>query len=70
QQDDVLVTGLSELKTAFGEAACELRKLLKSENEKIRLSACAEVIGYVQKFIQYDELEKRIDALENRNTRS
>ncbi|MEO5358748.1 MAG: hypothetical protein H7844_15825, partial [Nitrospirae bacterium YQR-1] len=25
QQDDVLVTGLSELKTAFGEAACELR---------------------------------------------
>jgi hypothetical protein len=57
---------LDSLKANVGKATETLVKLLDSKSEPIRARAAEDIIEFAQKAIEHEELEKRIEALEQR----
>ncbi len=66
QRGEIVDLALSELKTAAGEAVAVLRKLLGAKQEGVRLRTALGMLEHISKFIQFEELEKRIIELERR----
>lgn len=66
QRADIIDCALFELKASAGEASKVLRNLLDSENEHIRLKAATTIIDSVTKFKEYEEIEHRLTALEEK----
>lgn len=64
QRQEVIDLALHELKTLTGEAVDVLRNLLKAEGEGVRLRTALGVLEHVGKFIELEDLEKRISDIE------
>jgi len=67
QRQEVVDLALHELKTSAGEAVSVLRKLLSARQEGVRLRTALGMLDHISKFIQLEELEQRITALERRS---
>ncbi len=66
QRKEIVDLALHELKTAAGEAVAVLRKLLGARQEGVRLRTALGMLEHISKFIQLEDLEKRITDLERR----
>ncbi len=66
QRREIVEVALHELKTSAGEAVAVLRKLLGARQEGIRLRTALGMLEQISKFIQLEELEERITALERK----
>ena len=66
QREELTRTALDTLKAGIAKATETLVKLLDSDKETIQARAAEDIIEFTQKAIEYEELEKRIDALEDR----
>jgi hypothetical protein len=68
QRDEMVKAALDSLKSNIGRATETLVKLLYSKSEPTRARAAEDIIQFVEKAIEHEELEKRIAALEERLT--
>src|SRR5215475_9573429 len=66
QRDELIKGALDSLKANVSRAIETLVKLLASKSEPIRARAAEDIIEFVQKAIEHEELEKRIEALEEK----
>ncbi len=64
QRDAILNDSLNQLKSASTKAVFELIKLMDSERETVRHSACKDVIEYVLKVKEIEGIEERLEKLE------
>ena len=64
QREAVVSEALDRLKAAVTGAVEGLTGLVNAEEKNIRLRACAEVIDYVMKARELEDLERRLAALE------
>jgi AcrR family transcriptional regulator len=65
-RDEVIERALDSLKANVSKATETLVKLLDSKSEPIRARAAEDIIEFAQKALEHEELEKRIEALEER----
>lgn len=66
QRDAVIERALDSLKANLSNAAATLVKHLGSKRENISIRAAESIIEFAQKALEHEELERRIEALENR----
>ena len=66
QRDELIERALNSLKANLTLATETLVKLLGSKSEPIKARAAEDIIEFAQKAIEHEELEKRIEALEQR----
>jgi proline dehydrogenase len=66
QRDELIERALDSLKANVSKASETLVKLLDSKSEPISARAAEDIIEFAQKAIEHEELEKRIEALEER----
>jgi transposase len=66
QRDELIRGALDNLKANVSKATETLVKLLDSESESIKARAAEDIIEFAQKALEHEELEKRIEALEER----
>ena len=66
QQDEIIERALDILKVNISKATETLVKLLDSDKEGIQARAAEDIIEFAQKALEHEELEKRIEALEER----
>ncbi|MDP2604458.1 MAG: hypothetical protein Q8S00_18010 [Deltaproteobacteria bacterium] len=64
QRDAAIERSLDSLKANISKATETLVKLLDSDKETIQARAAEDIIEFTQKALEYEELEKRIAALE------
>jgi hypothetical protein len=64
QRDAVIERALNSLKANLTKAAATLVKHLDSTRENISIRAAESIIEYVQKVLEHEKLEWRIEALE------
>ncbi len=64
QREEVIQGGLETLKANVSRATETLVRLLGSEKEAIQVRAAEDIIEYTQKALEYEELERRVEALE------
>jgi hypothetical protein len=64
QRDAMIERGLDSLKASIVKASETLVQRLDSQNENISIRAAERIIDFVQKALEHEELEKRIEALE------
>lgn len=65
-QDDILENAVASLKQTTTKAVQVLADLLNSEDEKIRRGCANDILSHVAKFRELQELESRIEALEQK----
>lgn len=65
QRMEVIEIALHELKTSVSEAVNVLRELLQAEGEGVRLRTAQTILESVLKSIEIENIEKRVEALEN-----
>jgi len=66
QRDELVRGALDSLKANVTRATETLVKLLTSKSEPIKARAAEDIIEFAQKAIEHEELEKRVQALEER----
>jgi predicted DNA-binding protein YlxM (UPF0122 family) len=66
QRDELIERALDSLKANVSKATETLVKLLDSKSEPIKARAAEDIIEFAQKAIEHEELEKRVQALEER----
>jgi hypothetical protein len=66
QSRDLVQEAFRSLKLLGNEAVEVLAKLLKSRNESIRFRTAVSIIESTTKFIELEDIEKRLEALERR----
>jgi AcrR family transcriptional regulator len=66
QRDELIERALDSLKANVSKATETLVKLLDSESEPMQARAAEDIIEFAQKAFEHEELEKRIEALEER----
>jgi Transposase len=66
QRDELIRGALDSLKANVSKATETLVKLLDSESEPMQARAAEDIIEFAQKAFEHEELEKRIEALEER----
>jgi hypothetical protein len=66
QRDSVIERALDSLKANISKATETLVKLLDSDKQAIQARAAEDIIEFSQKALEHEELEKRIEALEER----
>jgi transposase len=66
QREEMIERALDSLKANISRATETLVKLLDSDKETIQARAAEDIIEFTQKALEHEELEKRIDALEER----
>ena len=66
QRNELIRGALDCLKANVSKATETLVKLLDSKSEPIRARAAEDIIEFAQKAIEHEELEKRVQALEER----
>ncbi len=70
QKKAVIDLALHELKIGAEEAVHVLRRLLKAKSESIRLRASISIIDYIAKFIELEEIERRLSLVEESHDQS
>jgi AcrR family transcriptional regulator len=65
-RDELIERALDGLKASIGRAVETLVELLESQSGPIKIRAAENIIQFVQKAIEADVLEKRVQALEER----
>ena len=70
QRKAVIDLALHELKIGAEEAVHVLRRLLKAKSESIRLRASISIIDYIAKFIELEEIERRLSLVEESHDQS
>jgi hypothetical protein len=66
QRDELIERALDSLKANVTKATETLVKLLDSDSEPMQARAAEDIIEFGQKALEHEELEKRIEALEER----
>ena len=66
QREEVIRVALDTLKASTAKATETLVRLLDSEKETISIRAAESIIEYTQKALEHEELERRIEALEEK----
>jgi hypothetical protein len=66
QRDELIERALNSLKANIAKATLTLAKHLDSKRENISIRAAESIISFAQKAIEFENLEKRIEALEER----
>jgi AcrR family transcriptional regulator len=66
QRDAVIERALDSLKANIAKATETMVKHLDSKRESISIRAAERIIEFTQKALEHEELEKRIEALEER----
>ena len=66
QRDELIERALDSLKANVTKATETLVKLLDSDSEPMQARAAEDIIEFAQKAIEHEELEKRLEALEER----
>jgi uncharacterized membrane-anchored protein len=66
QRDELIERALDSLKANVSRASETLVTLLTSKSEPIKARAAEDIIEFAQKAMQHEELERRIEALEER----
>jgi hypothetical protein len=66
QRDELIRSALDSLKANVSKATETLVNLLDSESEPMQVRAAEDIIEFAQKALEHEELEKRIEALEER----
>jgi hypothetical protein len=66
QRDELIERALNSLKANIAKATETLVKHLDSKRENISIRAAESIISFAQKAIEFENLEKRIEALEER----
>ena len=66
QRDELIERALNSLKANIAKATETLVKHLDSKRENISIRAAESIIAFAQKAIEFETLEKRIEALEER----
>lgn len=66
QRDAVIERALDSLKANIAKATETLVKHLESKRENISIRAAESIIEFTQKALEHEELERRIEALEQR----
>jgi predicted DNA-binding protein YlxM (UPF0122 family) len=66
QRDELVRGALDSLKANVTKATETLVKLLDSDSEPMQLRAAEDIIEFAQKAIEHEELQKRIEVLEER----
>ena len=66
QRDELIERALDSLKANVSKATETLVELLDSETESIRARAAEDIIEFAQKALEHEELERRIQALEEK----
>ena len=66
QRDELIERALDSLKANVSKATETLVKLLDSESESMRARAAEDIIEFAQKALEHEELERRIEALEEK----
>ena len=64
QRDEVIERALDSLKASIAKATKTLVKHLDSKRENISIRAAESIIDFAQKALEHEQLEKRIEALE------
>lgn len=67
QRKETVELALSALKTSAGEAVEVLRNLLRARHESVRLRTALGMLDHICKFIQVEDLDRRITELERRS---
>ncbi len=67
QREEVVKGALETLKANVGKATETLVKLLDSEKEAIQARAAEDIIEFTQKSLELENLERRIESLEQRS---
>jgi len=66
QREQLTTIALDTLKAGIAKATVTLVNHLDSERESISIRAAESIIGFAQKALEHENLEKRIEALEER----
>ncbi len=66
QRQELVDVALHELKTSASEAVTVLRELLKAESEGVRLRTALGILEHIGKFVELENIEARLSALERR----
>ena len=66
QRNELIRGALDCLKANISKATETLVKLLESKSEPIRARAAEDIVEFTQRALEFDDLEKRIEALEER----
>ena len=69
QRDAIIERALDSLKANIAKATETLVKHLDSGKENISLRAAESIIEFTQKAVEHEELERRIEALEDKVTK-
>ncbi len=64
QRQEIIDAALHELKLTAGEAVRVLRELLKAKGEGIRLRTATAILDNIGKFIELENIEKRLSEIE------
>ena len=64
QRQAIIDAALHELKLTTGEAVRALRELLKAKQEGIRLRTATAILEHIGKFIELENIEKRLSEIE------
>jgi predicted DNA-binding protein YlxM (UPF0122 family) len=66
QRDELIERALDSLKANVTKATETLVKLLDSDSEPMQARAAEDIVEFAQKALEHEELEKRIEPLEER----
>jgi transposase len=66
QRDELVRAALDSLKANVGRATETLVNLLSSKSEPLRARAAEDILNFTLRALEHEELEKRIEALEER----
>lgn len=66
QRQEIIDLALHELKASASEAVNVLMELLRAEGEIVRLRTALGILEHIGKYIEFEKLESRIEAVERR----
>jgi hypothetical protein len=66
QRQEIIDAALHELKLTAGEAVRALRELLNTREDGVRLRTATAILDHIGKFIELENIEKRLSELEKR----
>jgi len=64
QRKEIISLALDELKAGAGEAVRVLKELLNAESEAIRLKTAMGILEHISKFMDIEDIQKRLELLE------
>jgi hypothetical protein len=66
QRQEIIDSALHGLKVSASDAVEVLRALLKADQECVRLKTATAILDHIEKFIELETIQKRLDDIERR----